>query len=69
MTGIPPGHSHQPVITLLLNRQGQRYTPPVTIDFSADLAQLKARSIVRILDVDTEGICVEELLSQGSPAA
>ena len=67
VTGIPPVRSHQPVITLLLNRQGQRYTRPVTIDFSADPAQPKTRSIVRILDVDTEGICVEELLSQGSP--
>jgi putative nucleotidyltransferase with HDIG domain len=67
VTAIPPGKSHQPVVRLLLNRQGQRINPPVTIDFSADPTLLRKRSIVRILDVDTEGLCVEELLE--TPAA
>lgn len=63
VTQISPGQLHEPVVTLIWDAQGKRYSTPTCLDLAQQPPGEPPRSIVDVLNEEKEGVRVEELLA------
>lgn len=64
VTGFSSGKLLRPEIRLVQDGHGNPYTPPIRIDLASQLPEAKSRLIERVLDIEKEGLRIEDFLQQ-----